>query len=294
MFARVAKKLVLPLFGLALVFALALQVRGAARNEATPAPATPASEVIDRVAADGRVVTYPGGQVAVAADVPGTVLRLEVAELDRVERGQLIAELRADDLEAELAEARARVSEGEAELKMAELDLERATRLFAAEVGTRENLDRAQTRRDAVFARGENAHAAVRRLEAQRAKARVFAPISGVVLVRNVQPGEHVEAGEALVTVADLTRVRIEAEVDEFDAGRVRLGAPVRIEAEGYGETSWKGTVEEIPDVVVGRRQKPLDPGKPSDTRVLLVKIAFDEATPLKLGQRVEVRIGEG
>lgn len=294
MFARVAKKLVLPLFGLALVFALALQVRGAARNEAPPAPATPASEVIDRVAADGRVVTYPGGQVAVAADVPGTVLRLEVAELDRVERGQLIAELRADDLEAELAEARARVSEGEAELKMAELDLERATRLFAAEVGTRENLDRAQTRRDAVFARGENAHAAVRRLEAQRAKARVYAPISGVVLVRNVQPGEHVEAGEPLVTVADLTRVRIEAEVDEFDAGRVRLGAPVRIEAEGYGETSWKGTVEEIPDVVVGRRQKPLDPGKPSDTRVLLVKIAFDEATPLKLGQRVEVRIGEG
>lgn len=294
MFARVAKKLVLPVFGLALVFALAFQVRGAARNEAPPAPAAPASEAIDRVAADGRVVTYPGGQVAVAADVPGTVLRLEVAELDRVERGQLIAELRADDLDAELAEARARVSEGEAELKMAELDLERATRLFAAEVGTRENLDRAQTRRDAVFARGENAHAAVRRLEAQRAKARVFAPISGVVLVRNVQPGEHVEAGEALVTVADLTRVRIEAEVDEFDAGRVRLGASVRIEAEGYGVTSWTGTVEEIPDVVVGRRQKPLDPGKPSDTRVLLVKIAFEEATPLKLGQRVEVRIGEG
>jgi HlyD family secretion protein len=294
MFARLAKKLVLPVFGLALVFALVFQVRGAARNETPPAPAAPPSAVLDRVAADGRVVTYPGDQVAVAADVPGTVLRLQVAELDRVERGQLIAELRADDLDAELAEARARVSEGEAELKMAELDLERATRLFAAEVGTREALDRAQTRRDAVFARGENAHAAVRRLEAQRAKARVFAPISGVVLVRNVQPGEHVEAGEALVTVADLTRVRIEAEVDEFDAGRVRLGAPVRIEAEGYGVTSWKGTVEEIPDVVVGRRQKPLDPGKPSDTRVLLVKIAFEEATPLKLGQRVEVRIGEG
>ncbi|HVH07318.1 MAG TPA: hypothetical protein VNE71_15100, partial [Myxococcota bacterium] len=40
-----------------------------------------------------------------------------------------------------------------------------------------------------------------------------------------------------------------------------------------------------------GRRLKPQDPGKPEDTRVLLVKIAFQEATPLKLGQRVEVRI---
>lgn len=292
MLARIAKKLVLPVLGLAFVFALALQVRGAGRLDSAPAPAAPPATSIDRVAADGRVVTYPGGQVAVAAEVPGTVLRLHVTELDRVTKGQRIADLRADDLDAELAEARANVAEGEAELKMAELDLERAERLFAAEVGTREALDRAQTRRDAVFARGENAYAAVRRLEAQRAKARVLAPISGVVLVRNVQPGEHVEAGEPLVSVADLSRVRIEAEVDEFDAGRVALGAPVQIAAEGYDQTTWRGTVEEIPDAVVGRRQKPLDPGKPSDTRVLLVKIAFDEATPLKLGQRVEVRIG--
>lgn len=291
MLARAAKTLLLPAVGLALVFALAVQVRGAGRADSASAPA-PATPAIDRVAADGRVVTYPGGQVAVAADVPGTVLRLSVSELDRVTKGQRIAELRADDLEAELAEARARVSEGEAELKMAELDLARAQRLFDAEVGTREALDRAQTRRDAVFARGDNAHAAVRRLEALRAKARVAAPISGVVLVRNVQPGEHVEAGEPLVTVADLSRVRIEAEVDEFDAGRVELGAPVEITAEGY-EGTWRGTVEEIPDAVVGRRQKPLDPGKPTDTRVLLVKIAFEEKTPLKLGQRVEVRIGE-
>ncbi len=47
--------------------------------------------------------------------------------------------------------------------------------------------------------------------------------------------------------------------------------------------------MEEIPDEVEGRKLKPEDPGKPTDTRVLLVKVAFDEATPLKLGQRVEV-----
>ena len=49
--------------------------------------------------------------------------------------------------------------------------------------------------------------------------------------------------------------------------------------------------MEEIPDAVVGRRLKPQDPGKPEDTRVLLVKIALSEPTPLKLGQRVEIRI---
>ena len=93
-------------------------------------------------------------------------------------------------------------------------------------------------------------------------------------------------------TIADLKRVRIEAEVDEFDAGRVALGAPVVVRAEGYDGQSWRGRVEEIPDAVSGRKLKPQDPGRPQDTRVLLVKVALDQATPLKLGQRVEVEIG--
>jgi hypothetical protein len=80
--------------------------------------------------------------------------------------------------------------------------------------------------------------------------------------------------------------------VDEFDAARVHLGATVRVAAEGY-DRPWRATIEEIPDTVVNRRLKPQDPSKPIDTRVLLVKVAFAEETPLKLGQRVEVRIEE-
>ena len=47
--------------------------------------------------------------------------------------------------------------------------------------------------------------------------------------------------------------------------------------------------MEEIPAAVIGRRLRPQDPGRPIDARVLAVKIAFGEATPLKLGQKVEV-----
>ena len=95
-----------------------------------------------------------------------------------------------------------------------------------------------------------------------------------------------------LVTIANLDKTRVEAEVDEFDAGRVELGAEVQVTAEGFTGQSWKGTVEEIPDAVLPRRLRPQDPGRPSDTRVLLVKVALAEPTPLKLGQRVEVAIG--
>jgi len=98
-------------------------------------------------------------------------------------------------------------------------------------------------------------------------------------------------AGAPIVTLSDLSKLRVEVEVGEFDAGRVKVDAPAQIRAEGYEGKVWKGTVEEIPDEVVPRRQRPLDPSRPVDTRVLLVKVRLDEPTPLRLGQRVEVEV---
>ena len=81
--------------------------------------------------------------------------------------------------------------------------------------------------------------------------------------------------------------------MDEFDTARIQLGAAVRVRAEGFGQT-WTGRVEEIPDTVTNRPIKPQDPARPTDTRVLLVKIALGSPTPLKLGQRVEVELASG
>ncbi|HVY61402.1 MAG TPA: efflux RND transporter periplasmic adaptor subunit, partial [Planctomycetota bacterium] len=111
------------------------------------------------------------------------------------------------------------------------------------------------------------------------------------VIARAAQPGETVQPGARLVTIANLARERIEADVDEYDAGRVTLGAEVTVAAEGHPGKTWRGRVEEIPDAVVGRRLRPQDPAAPADTRVLVVKVALLEPAPLKLGQRVEVAI---
>ncbi len=295
------RKSFLPLLGLLLTVALVLQLRnlrgGTPAAEATPATAQAATAGAPPgdpggVAAEGRIVTYPGGEVLVAADAAGVITRLAVEEQDTVRRGQLLAELEADDLRAGLAEQRSRVAEAEADIRLAEINLARAEKLLASRVGTAEAVDQARRDRDAATARRATATAAAARIQAQIAKTRIAAPIAGTVIARTVHPGEHLEAGDPLVTLADLTRLRIEAEVDEFDASRIALGARVAVTAEGWDGRTWPGTVEEIPDNVVGRRLKPQDPGKPSDTRVLLVKIALDEKTPLKLGQRVEVEIG--
>ena len=180
----------------------------------------------------------------------------------------------------------------EAEIRLAESEAGRAERLLEKQVDTAARLDHATRDLDVSKARRDSARADIARLEAEIAKRRIVAPIDGVVLVRPADPGETIEARSPILTLADLSRVRIEAEVDEFDTGRVALGAPVEVTAEGFDGQRWRGEVEEIPDAVSGRKLKPQDPGKPSDTRVLLVKVKLAEPTPLKLGQRVLVEIG--
>lgn len=299
---RFLSRPVLLIAGLVAVGLFVLQMRGLSADAVLPAASEARSEAAtaplsgvaaERVAAEGRLTTYPGAEVLVGSEVAGTIVALPVAEKQHVRKGQVVAELRADDLRAQLAEAAARVVESEAEIRLAEAERDRAESLYAQKVDTASRRDKAVRDLEVSNARRTTALAAVTRLEAEIAKRRIVAPIDGVVIVRHVDAGEAIEARAGIVTIADLSRVRIEAEVDEFDAGKLLVGSTVAIAAEGYGGRRWRGTVEEIPDSVQGRRLKPQDPGKPADTRVLLVKIRLDEPTPLKLGQRVEVEIGE-
>jgi RND family efflux transporter MFP subunit len=211
-----------------------------------------------------------------------------------VRKGDLLVEFRADDLRASLEEALARVAEADAELKHQQTELLRTERLLQKRAGTDEEHERLRSRLSVAAARRAASIATVHRLEAAIAKTRVLSPIEGIVVARHAHPGETVNVGSSLVKIVNLMKVRIEAEVDEYDIGRCTLQSAVSITAEGYRGKSWKGAVEEVADIVTGRRIRPEDPGRPTDTRVLPVRIAFREPTPLKLGQRVEVTIFEG
>jgi multidrug resistance efflux pump len=113
-------------------------------------------------------------------------------------------------------------------------------------------------------------------------------------VARRVDAGQMVSSGDHAFTVADLTRLRVEGEAHEADAGEVVLGAAVTITTDSYPGRAWRGRVEEVPDSVTLRRIKPQDPSRPTDARVLAVKVAFAEPTPLKLGTTVDLRIAAG
>jgi len=275
---------------------LAILILAATVVQVNATRSKPAPQRIDKIAekprivAEGRVVTYPGAEVTIGTDVAGTIDRLMVDEKEQVRRGETIAILKADDTRAALGVARARVGEADADIRLFESEVARAQNLFQVDIGSKQAWDKADRDLDAARARRASAAAEVSRLSALVEKTVITAPIDGVVITRHVHAGETIAAGDAIVTVADLAKTRIEAEIDEFDVARVKLGSTVQVNAEGF-DHAWRGTIEEIPDSVVNRRLKPQDPSKPIDTRVLLVKIAFAEPTPLKLGQRVEVKI---
>lgn len=281
-------RILYPILGLLILGATVVQVK-ATRPKAAPARVDQIAEK-PRVVAEGRVVTYPGAEVTIGTDVDGTIARLTVNEKDHVHRGQTIAVIQADDTRAALGVARAHVGEADADIHLFQSEVARAQNLWQVDIGSKQAWEKADRDLDAARARRASASAEVSRLEALVAKTVLTSPIDGVVIDRPVHAGETVASGDAIVTVADLAKTRVEAEIDEFDVARIRLGATVQINAEGFDRT-WRGTIEEVPDSVVNRRLKPQDPSKPIDTRVLLVKVAFAEPTPLKLGQRVEVKI---
>jgi HlyD family secretion protein len=277
--------------GGALLGATIIQARVAAGRTGAVAPVAPAVSMSRLVAAEGRVVTYPGAEVKVAAERGGRLVSVKVDEGDHVRRGDLLAELESDELRAALAEARSRVAESEAEVRLAELSRDRRAKLVAERIVAVHDLDQASRDLEIAQARRETARAEVTRYEAQLRKTRILAPLSGTVTARAVDAGETVETGDHVITVADLGRLRVEAEADEADAAALTLGAPVAITADGFPGRSWKGRIEEIADSVTLRKLKPQDPARPTDTRILTVKVAFTEATPLKLGTTVELKV---
>jgi HlyD family secretion protein len=92
----------------------------------------------------------------------------------------------------------------------------------------------------------EQAKASLRAAEVQLSYATVYAPLSGVVLSKNIEPGEYVAPGTAVVTVGDLVNVWLRAYIDGPDLGRVKVGQRARITTDTYPGKIYDGRVSFI------------------------------------------------
>jgi RND family efflux transporter MFP subunit len=215
--------------------------------------------------ASGYVVAQR--KAAVASEVTGRLVWLGVEEGSKVREGEVIARLESRQASAaeaqaaaEVQTARARVAETQAELKEARQAFERITNLVTAGFVSRAEYDQAEAR----FRRAEAAVRAAQTAETAAAAARrraavgldytnLRAPFDAVVLTKNADIGDIVtplgaaaEAKAAVVTIADLGSLQVEADVSESNLSAVQVNQPCEIQLDALPEERFAGAVHMI------------------------------------------------
>jgi multidrug efflux system membrane fusion protein len=190
------------------------------------------------------------GYVGVIAAVPGPDGHVRpIQDGDRVSRGLVLAQVRQEDVDARLAQARSKQAEAEAGLRQAEEALGRARALYAARSLTRPDLEAAQGAYDGVQAKLAGARALVQ--EAQNAvdDSTLRSPIDGVVLRRLVEVGSLVGAGTPGFVLADTSRVKVVFGVPDVTVGRLRALESLSVSLEALPGRAFAGRVTRVASV---------------------------------------------
>jgi HlyD family secretion protein len=250
----------------------------------------------------------PTNQVDVGSELSGIIKTVEVDYNDRVKVGQILAKLDTDKLKAKalqskaaLESARAKVLEAQATVKEAEDELMRLKEVWKLSnqmVPSQHDLDaaqaalhRAKAAEATTRAQVSQAQATLEADETDLGKTDIHSPINGIVLVRNVEPGQTVAASfqaPVLFTLAeDLTQMELHVDVDEADVGQVEKGQeavftvdahpgrtfPARITQVRYGSQTVNGVVTYKTVLNVNNSDLSLRPGMTATADITVNKV---------------------
>jgi HlyD family secretion protein len=260
------------------------------------------------VSASGKI--QPHHSVNISADTMGRVTNLAVDEGYRIKKGQFLMQIdpkllasAVDQGEASLAAARSSMEQlrvasesAKAALKTAQDNYSRQQQLWKGGLTTKEQLDLAE---NTLRMREADVNSAQKQIETQQlrmkqeqasvesakynlSKVRIESPIDGIVTKRNIQEGETVvvgtmnNAGTVLLTIADMSDVEAQVEVDETDIPNVSVGQKAKITIDAMTGKTFSGHVVEIgnsPITATGTTSA-------SQATNFLVKVKVDDAIP--------------
>jgi HlyD family secretion protein len=262
-------------------------------------------DVTSQVRAPGKI--EPRTQVKVSADIMGKITQLVVKEGDRVKKGQLMLQL--DDTQyrsnyqqsrAALSSAQARQREAQSQLKVSEASYTRQKALYEKNLLSAAEWDQATNAHQSALTATQTAQEEVARSQAallaaqdNLEKCRFLAPIDGVVSALNVEQGEIVitgtmnNPGTQILSVSDLSRMLVRADVDEADVVEMKIGQAAKIKVDAMPDTSFPGTVAEIGNTA----KRSLTSTVEGQTN-FEVKVVFDHDVPqIRPGMTADVEI---
>ncbi len=192
-------------------------------------------------------------KAAVASKGTGTLVFLGVEEGDRVKKGQLIARLDDADVAASLQRARENLRVAEADLHDAQQNQERFRTLLKQGLVAQAEYDVAEARYKRVLATIEAARFGVKEAQVAVDNMRIIAPFDGTVLKKNADVGEIVaplagaaSSKAAVVTIADMSSLEVDADVSEANITRVAPEQSCEITLDAYPQQRYPGYVTKI------------------------------------------------
>ena len=229
------------------------------------------------VSASGKI--RPKVSVDISANTSGKVVKVAVDEGDIVEKGQFLmqidptpAEANVRQIEASIAAARANMELDEANLRQLKVELDRQETLFKRGLTSEDVLQKSRTSHDVQKLQTQARKQEIMRLQAmllgarhELSKVNIHADVSGVITKRNIEEGENVFVGAfnnpatILLTIADLSVIEAEIEVDETDIVNVQVGHESVIKVDAYPDSSFKGVVTKVghsPILSLGSQQQ--------------------------------------
>lgn len=219
-------------------------------------------DVIETVQSTGQV--KPLTEVQVGAQVSGRITKVFADFNSRVKAGDLLAEIdptlfgaQIDTNRAQLQAATASVTRAESNLLTTRQRVERAKKLVAEGIGSQADLDTAQGAYDVAVADVAAAKAQVAQITAVLRSSktnldytRIFSPIDGIVISRAIDPGQTVaasfQAPTLFVIAQDLRKMRVLADIDEADVGRLKEGMGAEVSVDAFPGEAFKGTVSQV------------------------------------------------
>jgi len=188
--------------------------------------------------------------VQVGTQVSGTISKILVDFNDQVKKGEVIAIIDTTYLVASVRDAEATYHRNEIQLRQAKREYDRTKQLYDEKVVADADYDLALTAYETAESTLSSSGAALNRARINLEYATIRSPISGVVVSRAVDVGQTVASSfntPTLFTIAqDLTKMQVQASVDEADIGKIMVDQPVTFTVDAYAGETFSGTVSQI------------------------------------------------
>ncbi len=233
-----------------------LSLRTREKGKKVEAEIVKTGSITSTVKAEG--VIRAKNQVKIGADVMGRILKIFVQEGDTVDKGDTLCIIDPSTWLARVKQARSRLMQDLAQLERAESDYKRTLSLFKDSLASQSQLDQVRSAYLAMKAQVSVDSSLLDESLSSYSKTIITSPIHGVVLGVHKEVGEMVVVGtintpgSVIMDIADLSKLEVEANVDETEVVKIKPGQKTKIQVDAYPDTSFTGIVQRISGIPTG------------------------------------------